>query len=177
REYQIEIYQTINAKGWPNSAAYQNSMMCAVKQFLKYLSESGYMVSNPARDIQYAKQPKTLPRGILSTSESRKIMQAPDTKSVIGYRDRAILEILYSSGIRKTELRKLTLNDVDYDDGYLRVQGKGRKERVVPIGKIACRYLENYVKSVRPELIKDPYNNTLFLSSRGNRFNHNAVRN
>jgi len=177
RAWQVEVYQALNAKGYPQSIAYQNSMLCSAKQFLKFLSEAGYLVSNPARDIQYARQPKRLPGSILNASEARKIMQAPDTKSVIGYRDRAILEVLYSSGIRKTELRKLTLNDVDYDDGYLRVQGKGSKERVVPVGRIACRYLENYVKSVRPELIKDPYNNTLFLSSRGNMFNHNAVRN
>jgi integrase/recombinase XerD len=175
RDYQIEVYQAVNAKGYPNSVAYQNSQLSAVKQFLQFLVDAGYIVSNPARDIAYAKQPQRLPRGILSASEARKIMQAPDTKSAIGYRDRTILEVLYSSGIRKTELRDLTLNDVDYHDGFLRIQGKGNKERVVPIGRIACRYLENYIKSVRPELIKDPYNNHLFLSSRGNRFNHNAV--
>ena len=175
RNYRIEVYQTINAKGYPNSVAYQNSMLCVVKQFLEYLRDTGYIVSNPARDIAYARQPKTLPGGILSPSEVRKIIHAPDVKSVIGYRDRAILEILYSSGIRKTELRKLSLDDVDYHDGFLRVKGKGNKERIVPIGRIACRYLENYVKSVRPDLIKDPYNKTVFLSSRGNRLNHNAV--
>ena len=143
--------------------------------FLKYLCDAGYLVSDPAKNIEYARQPKTLPRGILSPSEARKIMHAPDVKSVIGYRDRTILEVLYSSGIRKTELRKLTLDDVDYHDGFLRVKGKGSKERIVPIGRIACRYLENYIKSVRPDLIKDPYNKTVFLSSRGNRLNHNAV--
>jgi integrase/recombinase XerD len=175
KDYQVEVYQTVNAKGYPNSVSYQNSMMGAVKQFLEYLKDAGYLMSNPARDIQYAKQPQRLPRGILNPSEARKIMQAPDTKSVIGYRDRTILEVLYSSGIRKTELRELTLNDVDHHDGFLRIKGKGKKERIVPIGRIACRYLENYIKSVRPELIKDPYNNTVFLSSRGNRLNHNAV--
>ena len=175
KDYQVEVYQTLNTRGYPNSVAYQNSMMGAVKQFLQFLTDAGYKVSNPARDIQYAKQPQRLPRSILTPSEARKMMQAPDTKSVIGYRDRTILEVFYSSAIRKTELRDLTLNDVDYHDGFLRIQGKGNKERVVPIGRIACRYLENYIKSVRPELIKDPYNNHLFLSSRGNRLNHNAV--
>ncbi len=175
RAYQVEVYQSLTVKGYPYSISHQNSMMCAVKQYVTYLRDNDYIVSNPAKDIQYAKQPKTLPRSILSVSESRKMMQAPDIKSVIGYRDRAILEVLYSSGVRKTELRKLTLNDVDYHDGFMRVRGKGKKERIVPIGRIACRYLENYIKSVRPELIKDPYNNTVFLSSRGNRLNHNAV--
>ncbi|MCP4669907.1 MAG: tyrosine-type recombinase/integrase [Desulfobacula sp.] len=175
KAYQVEVYLTLNVKGYPNSIAYQNSMLCAVKQFTAFLWEEGLIISNPGKDIQYAKLPKTLPKSILSKSESRKILNAPDTKSVIGYRDRVMLEVLYSSGIRKKELRLLTLNDVDYHDGFLRVMGKGNKERIVPVGRIACRYLENYVKSVRPELIKDPYNNTLFLSSRGQRLNHNAV--
>ncbi|CAB1056360.1 hypothetical protein D1BOALGB6SA_1096, partial [Olavius sp. associated proteobacterium Delta 1] len=78
--YQVEVYQTVNAKGYPNSVAYQNSQLSAVKQFLQYLTNDGYIVSNPARDIQYAKQPQRLPSGILSASEARKILQAPDTK-------------------------------------------------------------------------------------------------
>lgn len=173
--YQVEVYERVNNRGYPNSISYQNSMICAVKQFTAFLRDRDYLVCNPAKDIPYARQPQTLPKNILSPSEARKIMHAPDTKSVIGYRDRTILEVLYSSGIRKTELRKLTLNDVDYHDGFLQIKGKGKKDRVVPIGRIACRYLENYIKSVRPELIRDPYNSHVFLSSRGNKLNHNAV--
>ena len=70
RDYRIEVYQTVNAKGYPNSIAYQNSMLCVVKQFLEYLRDTGYIVSNPARDMAYARQPKTLPGGILSPSEA-----------------------------------------------------------------------------------------------------------
>lgn len=171
KEYQIALYEYINPRGRPNSIGHQNSVFRSVKQFFEYLKDSGYIVSNPAKTISYAKEPKTLPKSILTPSEARKILHAPDIKSVIGYRDRTILEIFYSSGIRKTELRNLTLSDVDYHDGFLRIQGKGDKDRVVPIGRIACRYLENYIKSVRPELIKDPYNNYLFLSVRGNQIN------
>jgi len=174
--YQIELYQCINKKGAPNTVSYQNNMLSAVKQFMQFLHERDYIVSDPARDIQYAKQPQRLPRSILTLSEARKIIHAPDTKTVIGYRDRTILEVLYSSGIRKEEVNNLTLNDVDYHDGFLRIiEGKGKKDRIVPIGRIACRYLENYIKSVRPELIKDPYNNHLFLSLRGGRLSKNMV--
>ncbi|CAB1057701.1 hypothetical protein D1BOALGB6SA_2454, partial [Olavius sp. associated proteobacterium Delta 1] len=80
KDYQIEVYQTVNAKGYPNTVAYQNSMLSAVRQFLQFLVEDAYIVSNPSRDIQYAKQPQRLPSGILSASEARKILQAPDTK-------------------------------------------------------------------------------------------------
>ena len=117
-----------------------------------------------------------MPRGILTRSEARRIINAPDRSCTLGYRDKAILEVLYTTGIRKEELNNLTLNDVDYNDGFLRIiQGKGRKDRIVPLGRICCRYLENYIKSVRPELIKDPYNNHLFLSSRGNKLSKNVA--
>jgi integrase/recombinase XerD len=167
--FQIEQYERINQMGRPNGVQHQNRMLSGVKQFMNYLKEYDYIVSDPAKDIQYAKEPKSLPRGILTASEARKILHAPDTKSVIGYRDRTILEILYTSGIRKDELITLTIGDVDYTDGFLRVMGKGSKERVVPLGRIACRYLENYIKSVRPELLRDPFEKRLFLSGRGGR--------
>jgi integrase/recombinase XerD len=173
--YQVELYETINRAGRPNTVSSQNGMLSAVKQFMGFLKERDYIVSDPARDIPYAKAPKCLPRGVLTASEARKILHKPDTKSVIGYRDRTILEVLYSTGIRKDELNRLTLADVDYTDGFLRVIGKGSKERVVPLGRIACRYLENYVKSVRPELIIYPYEKHLFLSSRGKPLSKNVV--
>ncbi len=173
--YQVEVYQSLTFKGTPYSIAHQNSMISAVKQFLAFLKDNDYIMVNSARHVRYASGSQSLPGSILTKSEARKIMQAPDTRTVLGYRDRTILEVLYSSGIRKTELRNLTINDVDYHDGLIRVQGKGRKERIVPIGRIACRYLENYIKSVRTELIRDPYNDTLFLSLRGRRFNHSTV--
>ncbi len=176
RSYQIELFQCINIKGKQNTVAYQNSMLSAVKQFMRFLNERDYIVGDPAKDIQYAKQPKQLPKGILKPAEARKIMHTPDTTTVIGYRDRTILEVLYSSGIRKEEVNSLTLNDVDYMDGFLRINnGKGKKDRIVPVGRIACRYLENYIKSVRPELIKDPYKNHLFLSLRGGKLSKNMV--
>jgi integrase/recombinase XerD len=173
--YRIEQYERINQMGRPNGVRHQNMLLATVKQFTRWLWECDYIVSDPAKDIRYAKQPKSLPRGILTPTEARKILHAPDTKSVIGYRDRTILEILYTSGIRKDELVRLTLDDVDYNDGFLRVFGKGRKERMVPLGRIACRYLENYIKSVRPELIRDPYEKTVFLSLRHRPLSKNMV--
>jgi integrase/recombinase XerD len=175
-DYQIELYHAISQRGRPHSAGSQNGMLSAVKGFTRFLKERDYIISDPALDVQYAKTPKTLPRGILSRSEARRIINAPDSSCALGYRDKTIMEVLYTSGIRKEELNKLTLNDVDYNDGFLRIiEGKGRKDRMVPVGRIACRYLENYIKSVRPELIKDPYNHHLFLSVRGNRLSKNVI--
>lgn len=173
--FQVHLFEQINPQGRPNGVHHQNRMLSAVKQFTRYLKEYDVIVADPAREVRYAKEPKSLPRGILTPAEARKILHAPDTKSVIGYRDRTILEVLYSSGIRKDELITLTLGDVDYTDGFLRVVGKGNKERVVPLGRIACRYLENYIKSVRPELLRDPYEKRLFLSQRHRPLSKNMV--
>jgi integrase/recombinase XerD len=176
RDYQIHLYEEINRKGEPNSVSAQNNALKTVKAFFRFLGENGFIVGDPARDVSYAKTPKRLPRSILTTAEMRKFLHAPDTKTVLGYRDKVILEVLYSAAIRKEEVNNLLLTDVDYAEGYIRVNcGKGRKDRVVPLGKIACRYMENYVKGVRPSLIRDPYNNHLFLSLRGKRLSKNVV--
>lgn len=176
RDYQIHIFEEINPRGRPNSVSTQNNKLQAVKGFFSFLCENDYLAGDPAKDITYAKEPQRLPRSILTRPEMTKMLHTPDTKTVLGYRDRTILEVLYSTGIRREEITNLLLQDVDYTEGYVRINcGKGRKDRVVPIGKIACRYLENYIKAVRPSLIRDPYNNHLFLSLRGNRLSKNMV--
>jgi len=174
--YQVYQYERINSRGKLSTVGEQNLALQAVKSFFSFLKEFDYLVADPARDIAYAKEPKRLPRGILTKPEARKVLHAPDLSCAVGYRDRTIMEVLYSSGIRKSEATNLRLQDVDYHDGFLRIdQGKGKKDRVVPMGKIACRYLENYIKSVRPEFIKDPYNDHLFLSLRGNKLSKNII--
>lgn len=175
--YQTELYQYVNHRGRPNTIAYQNGMLGVVKSFMRFLKERDLIITDPTCNVPYAKEPKKLPKGILTPSEARKIINTPDTKSIIGYRDRTILEVLYTTGIRKEEVNTLTLNDVDYNDGLLRVTGKGKKDRVVPLGRIACRYLENYIKSVRPEQVKNPGNHALFLSCKGNRLSKNVIWN
>jgi integrase/recombinase XerD len=176
RDYQTHLYEELNAKGEPNGVAYQNNNLRSVKAFFRFLRDNNYLAGDPAKDITYAKTPKRLPRSILSGPEAKKVIHAPNTKTILGYRDRAILEVLYSTGIRRAEVINLLLQDVDYHDGLVRVNsGKGNKDRVVPIGKIACRYIENYVKAVRPSLIRDPYNNHLFLSMKGSRLSKSVV--
>jgi len=177
REYQAHLFEEINANtGQPNAVTYQNRSLQAVKAFFRFLSENDYIVGDPAKSISYAKEPQKLPRSILTQAEAKKVLHAPNTRTILGYRDRTILEVLYSTGMRKEELNSLLLTDVDYQDGIIRInQGKGKKDRMVPLGKIACRYLENYIAAVRPSLIGDPHNKYLFLSLRGNRLSKNMV--
>ncbi len=175
-EYQIYQYERINRVGKPNTVAEQNNALKPVKQFFKYMKETDHITSDPASAITYAREPKRLPRGILSRSEARKILHAPDLKTATGYRDRTIMELLYTSGIRKGEVTNLLLSDVDYDDGLIRInRGKGSKDRYVPIGKIAARYLANYIKTVRTEFIKYPHDDHVFLSLRGSRLSGNTI--
>ena len=170
-DYQIQNCETLNKTGKANTVAHQNSLLGNVKQFMDFLYTYDYIAHDPSKGISYAKKPRQLPRSILTQTEMRKILQSPDTKTTIGYRDRTVLEVLYSTGIRKSELNNLKLSDVDYNEGYLRIiSGKGGKDRVVPLGKIACRYLENYIKGVRCELAKGPKNDYLFLTSQGEKF-------
>ncbi len=168
--YRVEIHKSLNG------VAYQNSILSVIRQFTRYLYRQNHIVSDPGKDIEYAKIPQTLPQSVLTPKEAKKIIHAPDVKTITGYRDRTILEILYSSGIRKDEVNQLTIRGVDYNDGYLMIEnGKGGKDRIVPIGKIACRYLENYIKSVRPELLIDKGVDHLFLSLRGQQLSKNIV--
>ncbi len=176
QDYQTELYETVNSRGEPNSVFHQNNTLKAVKGFFRYLAENNYLVSDPSRDVSYARTPKRLPRSILTGPEAKKIVHAPNTNTATGYRDRAIIEVFYSTGIRRNELINLELSDVDYHEGFVRINsGKGNKDRVVPIGKIACRYIENYVKAVRPMLVKDPTDNHLFLSINGTKISENRV--
>ncbi|MCF6249042.1 MAG: tyrosine-type recombinase/integrase [Desulfobacula sp.] len=168
--YRVEIHKALNG------VAYQNSILSVIRQFTQYLYKQNFIVSDPGKDIQYAKIPKTLPKSVLTPKEAKRIIYAPDIRTITGYRDRTILEILYSSGIRKDEVNQLTIKGVDYNDGYLMIEnGKGGKDRIVPIGRIACRYLENYIKSVRPELLIDKGVEHLFLSLRGRQLSKNLV--
>jgi integrase/recombinase XerD len=176
QDYQTHLYETVNSRGEPNSVFHQNNTLKAIKGFFRYLAEQNYLVSDPSRDVSYARTPKRLPRSILTGPEAKKVIHAPNTKTATGYRDRAIIEVFYSTGIRRNELINLELSDVDYHEGFVRINsGKGNKDRVVPIGKIACRYIENYVKAVRPMLVKDPTDNHLFLTINGTKISENRV--
>jgi len=174
--YQVHLYETVNARGDYNSVSTQNIALGTIKSFFRFLVDNDYIITDPAKSVSLAKEPKKLPRSILTGVEAKKVMHAPDIKTILGYRDRTILEILYSSGIRKEELLNVLVSDIDYTEGLIRINGgKGKKDRVVPIGRIACRYTENYIKAVRPELVRDPRNTYLFLSLRGNRLSKNMV--
>jgi integrase/recombinase XerD len=122
----------------------------AVRRLYEWLEDHGKILMNPAVDIPMPKLETRLPRVVLTPAEMRKILAAPDTSLPMGIRDKAILETLYSTGIRLAELCHLTIHDVDIPNGYLRINsGKGCKDRVVPLGGKAKSYLSEYLRRVR----------------------------
>jgi len=169
RDYQSHLWEKANESGRPLSPNSQNSALQGVKVFFRVMKQEGYLAGDPARDIPFTKLQKRLPRSVLTRQEMKKLLDAPNVHTVLGYRDRAVLELMYSTAMRRAEVEALKVEDVDFDGGFVRVnEGKGRKDRVVPLGKVAGKYLENYLKVIRPELVKDPMERGLFLGQYGN---------
>ena len=157
----------------------QNQHLAALANFYCYLRQADYLPHDPTRDVEYARAPQRLPKAVLTVPEVKKLLQAPDVNTVLGYRDRTILEMLYTTGARRQELLNLTLDDLDLDGGLIMIrQGKGGKDRVVPIGKIATKFLETYLNGIRPELMRyaaDPNCKQLFTSLRGKVLGKNSL--
>ncbi|MCF6313732.1 MAG: tyrosine-type recombinase/integrase [Verrucomicrobiales bacterium] len=149
--YKKYLSKTKNLQGRINSIGYQHTQLRSVKAYYAYLLKHGKALIDPCVNLPVLRSPKTLPKGVLSARQVMKLLRVADTSSPFGFRDRSIMEVLYSCGLRGKELCQLTVYDVDFDKHTLRiVQGKGRKDRVVPIGKAALEYLREYIAKVRP---------------------------
>lgn len=163
--------------GRPNSVSYRNRHVRAVRLLFRLLYRRGLILSNLAARIPELKDPMKLPRGIMDKDQVKRLLQAAHMTTPTGFRDRTIFEVLYSTGIRGGELCNLLLYDLDLPGRTLRVlQGKGRKDRVVPIGKVACSYLAEYIKTVRPILLGEKQSSTVFVTARGDGFKTNNLR-
>ena len=149
------------------SAYSQSRILSGIKSFYTYLEYDEIMLENPAKLIDSPKLGRKLP-DVLNLFEIEKIMESIDQSRPEGVRNRAMLEVLYSSGLRVSELINLKMNHVYFDIGFLRIIGKGNKERLVPIGKSAIKYMKIYIEEVRCHLKIDPeFENYVFLNRRG----------
>jgi integrase/recombinase XerD len=137
--------------------------LVAIKAFYAFLSERSEMTHNPAAHIQTPRQWQRLPQ-TLTYAEVERLLQAPDTSSALGKRDAALLELLYATGLRASELVSLTLNDINTMGGYVKVKGKGDKERLVPIGDMASVQLDDYLLEGRPRLVKNRQATHVFVN-------------
>jgi integrase/recombinase XerD len=151
------------------SLATQGTRLVALKGFFRFLYKRGEVLVDPAAGLELPRGPRHLPRGIMTPPEVRRVLNEPDMDTPLGLRDKAILEVLYSTGIRNAELRALAVNDADILNQELHIrQGKGGKDRVVPLGEVAARIVNAYVKESRPRLLKGrPDTGHLFVSVGG----------
>ncbi len=168
-DFQRWLYYHPTRRGAVRGVLNQNTVLAALKSFFRFLKNEGLVLHDPAAALEYARQPKCLPRNVLTQQEARQILERIDTSTPLGKRDRAILEVFYATGIRKEELRNLTLGDLNLGDGLLRITlGKGARDRVVPLGHVAVTALESYLELTRPELLGAGHTDRLFISYRGN---------
>lgn len=149
------------------SAYSQSRIISGIKSFFKYLEYEEVIEDNPAELIESPKLGRKLPE-VLNVQEIEKMLEAIDHSTPDGTRNRAMLEMLYSSGLRVSELINLKVNHIYADIGFLRILGKGNKERLVPIGTSALKYLNIYMEEVRHNFLKDStFENYVFLNRRG----------
>ncbi len=139
----------------------------ALRLFSSFLVQEGLTSSDPSQELEAPKVVKRLPR-VLDQEEVARLLEQPDLSTSLGIRNRAALELLYATGLRVSELLTLKLSDLFLSEGFLRCSGKGSKERIVPIGSFACRWVERYIKEIRPKLRKEG-TDLLILNRRGRR--------
>lgn len=153
--YRLWLYHLRQEDGSALSWATQANKLTAVRMLLAWATRAKRITMNPAAELTMPKLPKRLPRAVLTVSEMERVLAAPDLTTPLGLRDRAILEVLYSTGIRRMELVGLDAPDLDPERGTLFVrEGKGKKDRLVPIGERAIRWTLRYLEHVRPTLIE-----------------------
>lgn len=163
---QITGYMTqLKEKGL--AAATIARKLAAIKAFYRFMTAEGYMDANPAEVVEAGTKGIKLPR-VLSEDEVVRLLNQPDITSAEGFRDRTMLEVLYATGMRVSELINLTLDRVDLNMKYIIAFGKGSKERIVPLGSVAAEFLQQYLEKVRPKLTHEDRNtNIVFLAFGG----------
>jgi len=155
---------TLKRKGLSTKTVLRN--LVAIRAFFRFLVQEGILKTNPIEEIESPKIAKTLPE-ILTLKEVEQLLEQPNLQSPLGIRDRAMLEVLYATGMRVSELTQLPINQVNLEGGYVLIFGKGSRERIVPLGSESIRWLTFYLKTVRGRLAKGKENRFLFISRWG----------
>lgn len=154
----LDYHEALRARrkpsGEPNSANYVNIQLWQVAAMFRLLHQRGKLLTDPSRQLPPLRKPRRLPKAVITGDQANQLLRQPDTKTLWGFRDRAILELLYSSGLRGLEVVRLTIHDIDWKERTVRiVQGKGRKDRLAPVGRVALEYLREYMARIRPVML------------------------
>lgn len=180
-EYQVEgidhilvrkYLSHLNQRGLSKTTAARR--LAALRSFFRYLVKKDFIDYNPILQVSTPKTPNRLPR-YLEQEEMGRVLEQPELTSEVGLRDQAILELLYGAGIRVSEMMQMDLDSIDLSYGYVRVFGKGGRERIVPIGKYAVDAIGKYLEEARPKWAQGG-NKALFLNQRGGRLSDRSIR-
>ena len=164
--YRYELHRFRQASGRPLSLHSQHDRLAAVLRFLRWLAERGHLDDDPTVGVFLPRCSRRLPKAVLTAREAEQVLARPDVSTVLGLRDRALLELLYATGMRRQELIDLTETSPDLARGVVMVRhGKGRKDRVIPLSRRAAGWLVRYIEGARPMLAGDGSCDTLFLTT------------
>ena len=141
-------------------------LLSSLRRFYRYWLREGKISLDPTADVASPTLGRGLPKS-LSEQDVERLLSAPDTNTLLGLRDRAMLETLYATGLRVTELVKLGVTQIDLNAGIVRVTGKGQRERLVPLGEEALTWIEEYLRIARPDLLKGRVCDSVFVTARG----------
>jgi len=174
--YQQDLAFRITGKGTLLSLRSQAKLLEVARGFTRYLQQQDYLLHDPGARLKLPKLCKRLPRSILSETDMKRLLSAPDMRTRRGYRNRLILEILYDTAIRRLELSELKLGDLDLGAGYLFVRyGKGAKDRVVPVSDRVCELTRDYILGIRPDFVAGIDSGHLILNRFGTPMNPNGI--
>ena len=174
--YQRHIARYRKKNGKPLANRTQRKRLGTVQDYFRWLVRQGILQANPASELILPRKETRLPEQALSLSQIDEVLSQPATPDPLGIRDRAMLELLYATAIRRSELARLEVGDLNREAATLRVRlGKGKKDRVVPVGVRALRWCERYLEEVRPRLEITAHVPTFFLTGYGEGFHPNAL--
>ena len=168
--------QRLSIRGGPLHPASINKQIESVRGFLKWLVSAGRLSESVVDSLVDVAHPRLLPKSVLNHRQVRALLGRADTGSLEGARDQAMLEMLYSTGVRAAELLGLNMGDIDLGNATALVMGKGSKQRMVPVGRTAGRVLESYLKGVRPLLMRDAAEPAVWLNRTGRRVSYAMFR-
>lgn len=176
--YQRHLFHLRRKDGKPLSFRTQTIILHSIRSFFRWLSKNRHILANPASDLELPRKEVRLPKTTFSVEEVEQVLAGTDLSTYVGIRDRAMLEVLYSTGIRRQEIINLTVFDIDVDRGTMMIrQGKGKKDRMIPIGERALAWVDKYQVEVRPNIVVSPDEGILFLSLWGEKLGATTMTN
>ncbi len=169
--YQRHVFHYRKKNGEPLSFTGQHDRLVPLRVWFKWMARQHHILHNPASELELPRLGMRLPKAVLTAAEAEQVIEQTNVHDPLGLRDRAILETLYSTGMRRLELVNLKLWDLDLERGTVAIrQGKGKKDRMIPLGDRAAAWVRKYLEEARPQLATEPDDRIVFLSNAGEPF-------